>query len=381
MHHDLDMLEEQTLFEQVFRVASNLTALSHTVVSCLGRLAITLIAIALIHLAYRYARYRFGTRIRADANKAIIITGATSGIGLLVAKRMYELGFTVFACYRNANRSGYTELKKLSKKHHSSGRAVCKPNPRLFLVNMDVCSEISIRDAQETIESKLNEHELRLHCLVNNAGVFAFSSFEWTDHKTISSILDTNLRGLLLVTRKFLLKIIQDKGRVLNVSSLSSTLPMKFLSVYGVTKSAIDYFSYCLDGELRGYGALCCNIRPADLLSATPIIFPTYKTMEELTADLNETEKVLYEESLHESQFVVHRALKERLENFGDDTRLMSAIYDSKIPNPEALKDLVASYGSKKVSSLARSLVWLLRRCASVVNEKKTRGYRYSWCF
>lgn len=341
-----------------------------SVLSYLLSALVTLVAIHAIYLTYRFVRIKLDARVEATGDKAIIITGATSGIGLAVAKHAYKLGFTVFACYYNDKEPGYAELMELSHNYVGSDVRLLESKANLFLVHMDIRSTESVARAGAEIELNLKKHSMRLHCLLNNAGLGCASLFGWIGQQTIDDVLNTNLRGLLLVTRQFFPIIIQDKSRVLNVSSGLSTMPRKAHGLYGLTKSAIDYFSESLDDELRPHGAMCCYLRPGDLMATSNIIFAQYKSLKQLTDNLSEKEKCLYKESLDDFYLLTYKIMKEKLENCSEEASQLSEIYGIDIPDLPTLKKLIAQ--QEKDLSYSKRFGMFLMQTFGGVDCKKT---------
>lgn len=243
----------------------------------------------LVHicLVIRYFKTKFGKRIKAEGTRAILITGATSGLGLVAAKYFYKLGFSVIACYYNSEEPGYAELLELKNEEGRSQK-------HLMLVAMDVRSSTSIENASNEIDRFLSEYEVELYCLLNNAGISRVGPFELSSRKSIRDDIETNLLGLSMVTRQFLMKIVQSKGRVVNVSSGLFAFPIQGMTVYGCTKSAIAYFSDALHEDIKRYGASCHSIMPGNFITASNIMEPRVQSWQETERQLTDEEKIVY---------------------------------------------------------------------------------------
>lgn len=247
-----------------------------------------------LFLLFKYLQTKLGRQIKPSSDLGILITGATSGIGLAVTKHCFKLGFSVFACYYSDKEAGYSELKELAIADYERikfKRTKVQEKPELFLIPMNVRSPESIKEAAKQVDSLQNIHGIKLHCLINNAGIAADGPLCLTSSKSLEATVGTNLLGAMLVSREFLLKILQSKGRIINVSSGLYRLPTKWSSVYIATKSGIASFSRSIDRELREVGGRCICLCPANLIGATNIILTTLKNFQQSEPLLTDEER------------------------------------------------------------------------------------------
>ncbi len=169
-------------------------------------------------------------------NKAIVITGTSTGIGKACALYLDKLGFKVYAGVRK--RADGDNLKK-------------EVSERLTPLILDVTDENSINMAAKVIEK---ETDVNLYGLVNNAGVSLNGPLELVPMSDIKKLMDVNVTGLLAVTKAFLPIIRKTKGRIVNISSGHGLLAIPDKSVYAASKFAVQAISDSLRVEVRPFG-------------------------------------------------------------------------------------------------------------------------------
>ena len=175
--------------------------------------------------------------------KTILITGATSGFGRASARRFAEGGWQVIGTGRRADR-----LRELSEE---IGEA--------FLP-----LEIDMRD-HEAVESlaKLSPPWGEIDLLLNNAGgAPPTTPLPETDWARLQQVIDTNVTGLVVLTRALLPKLIERRGSIINLSSVAATYPYKGGAVYAGTKAFVRQFSLDLRCDLAGTGVRVTSIEP-----------------------------------------------------------------------------------------------------------------------
>ena len=175
--------------------------------------------------------------------KTILITGATSGFGRATARRFSQGGWRVIGTGRRAER-----LRELSDE---LGEA--------FLP-----LEIDMRD-REAVESlaRLSEPWGEIDLLLNNAGLAPpTTQLPDTDWERIDQVIDTNINGLVALTRALLPKLIERKGQIINLSSVAANYPYKGGAVYAGTKAFVRQFSLDLRCDLAGTGVRVTSVEP-----------------------------------------------------------------------------------------------------------------------
>ncbi|MBA3576360.1 MAG: SDR family NAD(P)-dependent oxidoreductase [Sphingomonas sp.] len=175
--------------------------------------------------------------------KTILITGATAGIGEASARRFASGGWRVIATGRRADR-----LRALADELGDC----CLP------------LEIDMRvvEALGTL-AELSAPWGEIDLLLNNAGLAPpMGSISDTDWGLLETAIDTNVTGLVALTRALLPRLIESKGAIINLSSVAATYPYRGGAVYAGTKAFVRQFSLDLRCDLAGTGVRVTSIEP-----------------------------------------------------------------------------------------------------------------------
>lgn len=289
---------------------------------------------------------------------AVLITGATSGIGLALSKYVYRLGYSLIACYYDSQEPGFNELLAMGK---SSSRRR-NQQQQVILIKMDVRKEDSIRSAHENCMASLAEHKLKLYAVINNAGLGSLQPFGWLERRKMIAILETNLLGCLLVSRQFLANLIESKGRLINVSSGLAFVPGPGYLTYGLTKTALVYFNHCINMELKKrYGLQSIVIAPQNLIKNTNIAANNHETCEQAWISMSDLERRIYK-----NEYEDQKKLAKRLENATKEHSKASPTSHSPVRRTRGLNRSEDGW-SKFLSGLRRFL-----KSAQGVNQAKT---------
>jgi NAD(P)-dependent dehydrogenase (short-subunit alcohol dehydrogenase family) len=173
--------------------------------------------------------------------RAALITGGSSGIGLAIARALREDGFSLTLASRSRDKveSAAAELDALA-------------------VAADVADEADCR----RIVAEHRERHGRLDVLVNSAGVGISGDIADMPAKHVDLQLDVNLRGLMLVTAAALPLLREAHGLVVNLASIAGTMGTPFLPVYGATKAAVIQFTNTLNRGEQDNGVRATAISP-----------------------------------------------------------------------------------------------------------------------
>jgi serine 3-dehydrogenase (NADP+) len=175
--------------------------------------------------------------------KTILITGATAGFGRASARRFIHGGWNVIGTGRRAER-----LRELQEE----------------LGDAFLPLEIDMRD-REALESiaQLSPPWGDIDLLLNNAGLAPPTDpLPDTDWDRIETVIDTNITGLVALTRVLLPKLIERKGQIINLASVAATYPYKGGAVYAGTKAFVRQFSLDLRCDLAGTGVRVTSVEP-----------------------------------------------------------------------------------------------------------------------
>ncbi len=183
---------------------------------------------------------------------SVLITGASTGIGLACALRLDRLGWRVCAGVRSA--ADATRLQGLG-----SGR--------MAPVLLDVTDPARVDAVRADLEESLGEHGLDL--LVNNAGIAAAGPLEYLPIAEFRRLQEVNVVGLLAVTQAMLPLIRRARGRIINVGSISGRMVNPFVGAYAASKHAVEALTDALRLELAEWGIQVALIEPG--MIQTPI--------------------------------------------------------------------------------------------------------------
>ncbi len=184
----------------------------------------------------------------------ILITGATAGIGRHTALALARKGHRVFAAGRRA--SALETLEKEAAAESSGGAPL-----RVEGIVLDVTKPESIEAARQAIEEKTGGYGV--DAVVNNAGYGSLGPLEEVTDAALRAQFDTNVFGLMAVTRAFLPKMRERGfGRVVNVSSLGGRVTFPLMGAYHGTKYAVEAFSDALRNELHPFGIGVSIVEP-----------------------------------------------------------------------------------------------------------------------
>lgn len=177
-----------------------------------------------------------------------IVTGASSGFGLLISIELAKAGFHVIATMRNTEKR--TGLLSTAEKLNLL--------QRITIQELDVTSESSVENLKTTIQEVG-----RVDVLVNNAGYAAGGFVEEIDLNEYRKQFETNVFGVIAVTKTVLPWMRQQKqGKIINVSSISGKVGFPGLSPYVASKYALEGFSESLRLEMKPFGVDVVLIEP-----------------------------------------------------------------------------------------------------------------------
>jgi NAD(P)-dependent dehydrogenase (short-subunit alcohol dehydrogenase family) len=185
----------------------------------------------------------------------VLITGTSSGIGLSASIECAAEGHRVVATMRNLDRR-----KALDEAAKARGVTI-------HVEQLDVTAE--------NVVPKIRELVLKygpFYGLVNNAGIAIGGAFEEQSEADVREQFETNVFGLMAVTRAVLPAMrAARRGRIINVSSISGRVGLPLVSTYAATKHAVEGLSESLRWELEGFGIDVCLVEPGTF--KTPIFF------------------------------------------------------------------------------------------------------------
>lgn len=181
---------------------------------------------------------------------AIVITGASTGIGAACARYLDGLGFTVWAGVRRKE----------------DGEALARStSARLRVLLLDVTDSDSITEASRTLTDALPEAGLA--GLVNNAGISVAGPLELLPIAEVRTQFEVNVMGALAVTQALLPLLRRARGRIVNISSIAGLAATPFLGAYCSSKFALEAMSDALRLELAPWGIAVALVEPGAIQS------------------------------------------------------------------------------------------------------------------
>jgi len=186
--------------------------------------------------------------------KTVLVTGASAGIGRFVALDLAARGHRVFATGRNA-----PALASLASEAASRGHS-------LSTLELDVTSADSIRQAAAAVRGQTGGHGVDV--IVNNAGYGQGGPLLEVSDATLREQFDTNVFGLMAVTRAFVPEMLaRGRGWIVNVSSVGGRVTFPFFGAYHASKYALEALSDALRAELRSFGVHVALVEPGPIRS------------------------------------------------------------------------------------------------------------------
>lgn len=176
-----------------------------------------------------------------------LITGASSGIGLALARVFAADGVDVILSARSEDR-----LRELANEVRETYRVKARVIP----------ADLSRPGQAQKIYDRVVATGWQVDCLVNNAGFGVYGDFAETDWMAEAAMVQVNIVALTQLTKLFLPEMIaRGRGKILNVASTAAFQPGPMMAVYFATKAYVLSFSEAIAHELRGTGvhvtALC----------------------------------------------------------------------------------------------------------------------------
>lgn len=179
--------------------------------------------------------------------KSAFVSGGTRGIGRSVALELAKCGYEVGFCYQNSTKEAKLLLEEINR--YTKGYAYCT----------------DLSDYKEVTElSKRILHDMpNLSVLVNNAGVSMWGLFQDITEEEFDRIFSVNFRSAFFLTKALVLPMIQNqKGRVVNISSVWGQTGASCEVLYSASKSAIIGFTKALAKELAPSGVTVNCVAP-----------------------------------------------------------------------------------------------------------------------
>lgn len=217
--------------------------------------------------------------IETASKGAILITGASTGIGRGSALHLDRLGYTVYAGVRKP----------------ADGDALkAAASPKLTPVTLDVTNQEHIDAVYSLLDDALDGNPLL--GLVNNAGIAVGGPMEFVPMEDVRWQFEVNLFGQIAVTQKMMPLLRRGQGRIVNMGSIAGKVTSPFMGPYCASKHAFEAVTDAQRIELRKWGIWSCVIEPGRI--KTPIWEKGKQSVDEGKDKLPEEGMTLYGKAL-----------------------------------------------------------------------------------
>ncbi|MDJ0760871.1 MAG: SDR family oxidoreductase [Woeseiaceae bacterium] len=300
------------------------------------RLFIALVAFALSGVAVA----------QEAAQKAVLVTGASSGSGRVIAETLAERGYFVYATARK--QADLDELNAIDN---------------IQAIRLDVTIQSEIDAAVETVR----KGGRGLYGLVNNAGVAVLGPLAEIPESDVDFVMDVNVMGPYRVTKAFAPLIIESKGRITTTGSISGILSGVFYGPYSMSKHAMEAFTDSLAAEMEKFDVHVSIIEPGGFNSK--IGTTTYNRMKANGFDFDES---LYKEEWEQSWLLQDEGNYDLKNNVPEE--IASAVIDIlESDNPKTRYMIVGTRETAKrtVEKAMQEMVQLNERQAHTLSREE----------
>ena len=180
---------------------------------------------------------------KSESQKAVLITGASAGLGRVTAEHLAKSGYFVYAGARKDR-----DIAALNSINN------------IKAIRLDVTKQDDINEAVAIIEAEGRG----LWGIVNNAGVFDQKPLLVSDMTDLEFQFGVNVFGVFRVTKAFAPMVLESRGRIINISSISGFMSVDTVGVYAATKHALEAMTDSLALELQPYGVHVAAINPGN---------------------------------------------------------------------------------------------------------------------
>jgi short-subunit dehydrogenase len=202
--------------------------------------------------------------------KTTLITGASSGIGEVFARKLAARGDNVLLVARSEDKL----------------MTLCNELGRINSIRAQyVAIDLSKPDAPAQLFAETQKRELEIDFLINNAGFGSMGDFTKLDLTRELNMIDLNVRALVELTQRFLVPMRERKGgAIINVASTAGFQAVPFMATYAATKAFVLSFSEALWEENRSHGikvmALCPGVTETGFFEAASIDLPPMRAVQ-----------------------------------------------------------------------------------------------------
>lgn len=193
------------------------------------------------------------TATRSGARPLALVTGASSGIGLEIARRLAAQGHDLVLVARGSARM-HSLAEELQRAHGAQSTVLAQ--------------DLSTREAADQVADRLEQLGLHVDVLVNNAGFGLFGRHAETALHDEQRMIDVNVSTLTRLSKRLLPGMLaRGRGRILNLASTAAFQPGPYMAVYYASKAYVLSYSEALAEELAGSGVTVTALCPGPTAS------------------------------------------------------------------------------------------------------------------
>lgn len=185
------------------------------------------------------------------ANKVVLVTGASSGLGEQICYQAAKQGAIIIACARSVDK-----LQQVKERCEELSQNHC------YAFKVDMSDAQSI----EYLVQAIYANEKNIDVLVNCAGFGYFEDFIDFDMNQARQMFEVNILGMMLLTQKIAAKmVLRQAGHIINIASMAGKMATPKSTIYSATKFAVIGFSNALRLELKPFGIHVTTVNPGPI--------------------------------------------------------------------------------------------------------------------
>ena len=280
--------------------------------------------------------------------KNIILTGTSSGFGLLTAQTLARQGHTVFATMRNVHTRNVAAAASLT--------GWAKDNKlNIEVVELDVTDDASVMLAMVSIAEKTNGH---MDVLINNAGTAYTGLNETLSAAQTDQIFQINVIGVDRMIKGVLPYMHKNKdGLIITLSSVVSRQCAPIMGTYSASKAAVDSLSVSYYYELRNTGI--------DVAIVQPGAFPTTDIISKQMTPANPSAENYYGEDMHYYKKAVEKYFEPTPSS--PDPQIVADLIVELIKTPKGQRQLWSIVGGGPFASAVNDINAAIRQLADTI--------------
>ena len=175
-----------------------------------------------------------------QTKKVIVVSGASSGIGLATANYFLKNGWAVYGIARKPKEEVKVDF---------------------YYFQGDICDSTRMQEIAKEVYDK----EGHIDVLFNNAGFGISGAIEFTEKEKVEKIFDVNIIAQIDMCKIYIPYLRETKGKIIFTSSVAAPAAIPFQACYSATKAGIEGFALALSKEVKSFGIKVACVRPGDI--------------------------------------------------------------------------------------------------------------------